>query len=553
MKRWEWACVALILLAQGCILVSLASRTGVTVDEPAHLLSSHLYWHGEDNLHPRDMPPLIKIVGGAVASRLPLPVPRDNRELWASRDEWSIAQEMVWRMSRGQIESWFFRSRLALIPFALLCSLVLWLWARRLFSPGTALFLLALFASSPIVLGHGSLFKNDLAATLGYLLFWLAAWLWWQQPSPGRAAAMGGALLTALTAKLSMLVLVPACALVIVARRLNWKMTAAALALALSVAYAGNLAAWRFETRRLQPGDFRSCLGDDSLPHWICYAAAPFRVIPVAQPMWIGALNLFRANAHPADIYLLGKIYARGHPAYFLVAIAVKIAAPTLVLVVAGIIVIAIRIRRRAVAASDWLWISPPFLYVGLASFSAFALGVRLVLPAIPFLLFFAGVAVDGMKLRLRRTVAAAVLALSLARTVYAYPDYLSYFNLFVGGPSHGIDYLSDSNLDWGQGLPELEKKYREFRIPFLRLFYFGTNNPWAYFNDRQIELLPPPWSPAFRKTTRYQPQPGWYAVSATLLTGQFFERDYQDYFAAFRHRKPAAVAGNSIFIYHIE
>jgi hypothetical protein len=552
-RRWEIVCALAILAAQAATLVSLAKRTGVTVDEPAHLLSSNLYWHGEDNLHPRDMPPLIKIVGGAVTSRLPFPIPRDNQQLWSSRDEWSIAQEMLARMSRDQIETWVFRSRLPLIAFPLLCSLALWIWARRLFPPLPAMIVLALFVSSPIVLGHGALFKNDLSATLGYLLFWFALWRWWQSLSMRSAAAVGGALLVALLAKLSMLVLVPITGIVMAARRPGWRVTVSSIALAFSIAYAGNLAGWQFDTRRLQPGDFETCLADDSLPGWVCYAAAPFRVFPVAQPMWIGSLNLFRANTHAADIYMLGEIYHDGHPAYFLLALAVKMAAPALVLFLMGMTVLAIRAWRRELSARDCLWIIPPFLYVGLASLSAFTLGVRLVLPALPFLLLIAGAGLNALPLKLRHAAAVAALVLSLGRSIYAYPNYLSYFNLFVGGPSRGIKYLSDSNLDWGQDLPALRDKYDEMRIPKLRLFYFGTGNPWAYFNDRQLELIPPPWGPEFIKTNRFIPQPGWYAVSATLLTGQFFAPEYQDYFAFFRDRTPTTTAGNSIFIYHIE
>jgi hypothetical protein len=48
-------------------------------------------------------------------------------------------------------------------------------------------------------------------------------------------------------------------------------------------------------------------------------------------------------------------------------------------------------------------------------------------------------------------------------------------------------------------------------------------------------------------------PEPGYYAISATLLTGQFFSERYRDYFHEFRTRKPIAKAGYSIFVYRID
>ena len=44
--------------------------------------------------------------------------------------------------------------------------------------------------------------------------------------------------------------------------------------------------------------------------------------------------------------------------------------------------------------------------------------------------------------------------------------------------------------------------------------------------------------------------EPGYYAVSAALLSGQFFKPRYHDYYKAFRDRKPFAKCGYSIFLY---
>jgi hypothetical protein len=64
---------------------------------------------------------------------------------------------------------------------------------------------------------------------------------------------------------------------------------------------------------------------------------------------------------------------------------------------------------------------------------------------------------------------------------------------------------------------------------------------------------LPPPWDDSLVQGTRAPIMPGVYAVSVSLLTGQFFQPKYRDFFAYFRGLKPFARAGNSIYIYRVE
>jgi hypothetical protein len=62
------------------------------------------------------------------------------------------------------------------------------------------------------------------------------------------------------------------------------------------------------------------------------------------------------------------------------------------------------------------------------------------------------------------------------------HPFELTYFNVLAGGPLGGRHILSDSNLDWGQGLKGLARLQRaepEFRD--LTLYYFGDTDPAWY------------------------------------------------------------------------
>jgi hypothetical protein len=544
---WEKVLLSVMLTALAVGLGVRAWRVGVTVDEPSHLLSAHLYWLGQDRLQPRDMPPLIKLWGGWVTRFFHVPVPTDHVS-WTTNHEWPISQEMIARMTPDETQQIFFWSRLPMLFFPLATCWLVWYWARQLFSPVVALLLSFAFSLEPTAFAHGAIFKNDLAATLGYALFWYRAWVYWRDPRLINAAWLGGALLIALLAKLSMLILVPCTVLILMMRRSRL----AAATLALLIPYVGCLAAYQFETRLLHPADFAVYASDPAFPAPLIAAAHVFRLIPVASAMWDGTLSLIHSNAGDAPIYLLGELHSNGHWAYFLVALAVKVPATLQVLVVAGLAMLGIRALRRRLTTSDVFLIIPPALYIGLASLSSFQYGIRLILPALPFGLLIAGVAVERW-IAARRTVLVAALFgfLAFRATIgLRYP--MSFFNLWTGGPTHGLEYLADSNIDWGQGLRYLADYVEQMRIPRIRLFYFGNDNPYRFFNPKRLEVLAPPWAPEQARGTRFQPEPGYYAVSATLLPGYFFDQQHRDYFEVFREMEPVGHAGYSIYVYKV-
>jgi hypothetical protein len=108
-------------------------------------------------------------------------------------------------------------------------------------------------------------------------------------------------------------------------------------------------------------------------------------------------------------------------------------------------------------------------------------IGIRHVLPALPFL--FIGIGwVGSVAMQRRRTpvlaLAAAILIGLSAETLHAFPDYVAFFNGFVGGPRAGLALLGDSNLDRGQDLPLLAEWQRHHPDQRLYLSYFGVVEP---------------------------------------------------------------------------
>jgi len=545
-----------ILAGLAAALVWEAWVTGVIIDGPSHLLSAHLYWRGADRLEPGDMPPLIKLAAGWVPGFFHPPVPYDH-PIWATQHEWFISGEMMQKMTGPQIHTLFFFSRLPLLIFPLLTALLVWHWGRLLFGSWVGILLSLLYALEPTALAHGALFKNDLAATFTYFLFWYRAWHFWKEACLRNVVWLAGALLLAVLAKMSMLFLLlvaPAILLLRYATLPGRKLRVAALAMVVLVLipYLGLVTAYQFDVRRLPAAELAAHRADPSLPHTFIWAAHVFRVIPVPARMWKGVVSLFQANDSGNLIYLLGKIYPDGHPLYFVISLALKVPIPIQILALCGAVMVALRLPRKQLEAADVFWLLPGVLYVFLASLSSLQLGVRLVLPALPFGLLLCGPPVAAWIHDRRIAILAGLFTWLVIKSVDAYPNGISFFNRWVGGPERGLLYLADSNVDWGQDLAELADFVNSRGIPRIHLSYFGNDNPYRYFREDQVEIVVPPWGKEWAKGSVYKPEPGFYAISANLIPGQMFGPQYRDYYRAFRNMKPIAKAGYSIHIYYV-
>ena len=154
-----------------------------------------------------------------------------------------------------------------------------------------------------------------------------------------------------------------------------------------------------------------------------------------------------------------------------------------------------------------------------------------------------------------------ASLAWSIINSLSVYPHSLSYFNELVGGPTGGPKHLIHSNVDWGQDLLFLKKwldKHPEARP--LKLAYFG------YFDPKYagIEYSAPevPSVGEGEDPVDAPIPPGWYAVSVNFVQGLPYFSYKGDgtkvsyglkELARFQRLEPVAMAGYSIYIYHVE
>lgn len=537
-RRLELVLMTALLVALFAALAYEAKHTGITADEPSHLLSAALYWRGADTLKPRDMPPLIKIVGGWPSRFVALPDLTADQTAWATQHEWLISQSVLRRMPFEELDRWVFRSRLALTIFPLLTVLLIWKWARELFSARVAITLAALLALEPTALGHGALFKNDHAATFAYLVFAYTAWRYWRSPTFERAAWLALAAVIGVLAKLSLLILPPAAVLLMIRR---WKHVVAAIALM----YALAVAACQFDFRQLSSREVAEIERDARISIPVQVAAHIARVIPVPRLLWDGVVEISRSSATPNPIWFWGGVRLGGHPAYFLVALLLKTPLALQGLLLCALISL---IRVRPPTPDFWFVGIPALMYFTIASLSSLQFGVRLILPVLPFAILMCGFALQRWPLAWSLVAIAGVATSSLA----AFPRGISYLNEAADGPMSALHFFSDSNIDWGQDLPALAEFVRREQVQKISVAYFGNDNI-ARWIPRSAVMLPIPWDATWRGPDHLKPAPGLYAVSACVITGQLFPPAYREYFAYFRNHRPVAVAGGSIFIYLVD
>jgi hypothetical protein len=140
-----------------------------------------------------------------------------------------------------------------------------------------------------------------------------------------------------------------------------------------------------------------------------------------------------------------------------------------------------------------------------------------------------------------------AATAWIVVQTASYYPHFLAYISEY--GPDRDENYtvLADSSLDWGQGLIELSEFMRENGITRVYLSYFGSASPRAYGIDYvpMSSFFPLDNPPAATGAAA----PEWVAISATNLTGTYFNADP---FAKFRESRPNHVIGHNMYLYHL-
>jgi len=483
-SRW-WIPVALLTLFALQSLWFIGTQS-LTYDEPGHIIAGLEAWqHGRFQMW-TDHPPLGRFW-------LMLPIARAHVD---------IAQEQLPRGYRVTVMhpgpewlAWHTRPMNTLLGIAL--GVALWFATRRLFSDGAANIALALFAFTPSLIANFSVTTTD---GVGALFVFLTAWqfvVWRRNPGHTQTVVMGlvlgGLLLAKLYTPPEMLL-----ALVLMLllredggwnrlRNLNWKPALAALGIALLTFWAGYL----FHVSHLTVGNGQVVASFPNRPTktWATKSVAQLNLWIPAGEYVEGFREVAINNRRGRAAWFLGKIYPkRGAPFYYPVAIALKWPTILLLLFFASLVM---GVRKACRSPGDLLIICLfGLVFLAFALQSHFDIGERHILPLYPFALLIAGAIWEhARKHRLAMAIVLLALVLNAADTLRYAPDYLAYFNIFVK-PENSWYLLTDSNLDWGQGLIALRKYEQQHPGEALHLAYFGSVDPSLY-GIRALPLAP--------------------------------------------------------------
>ena len=533
-NRWLVPVVLTVLCAAAFAQAWLSlRRKSLTFDEVTYIPSGYAYVvTGDRRLNP-EHPPLMKLLAGVAI--LPLQPRLDTTHpSWVEPEQWSFGADFF-AGSGVPVETLVTAARIPTVLLLIVVVLAAYGLARALYGPRAGLLAAGLCAFSPNLLAHGRLATNDLGIACFVLLGVLTTLRMATRPTWRNiviaGVALGLAQLTKFTAVL-LLGLVP--------------LWAVALALLSDPGSAAPPPRW---LERIRDPRARR------VAHASAAAAAAVVVSLVVVTLGYGTpgdprpylhgLGVLYDNVHADNpTYFAGAFHPGGVPYYFVAVFLLK--TPT-----AFLALLAVRagdqiVRRDTEPKSAALLLLPVLLWFAVITATAFQFGVRYILPVYPLLFVYASGIVssrvfDGREARLG--VLALVVAFAAA-SLRAHPHYLPYFNLLAGGPERGIDWLDDSNVDWGQDLPLLARWLDERGVTDATVAPMAWYDPGLYgvrgrfvSAPEMLRLLSDPDAP-----------PGVYAASAHLLTrGRFDPSAPVD---PLSDLEPVAVLGHSIWIF---
>jgi len=499
-----------LLLINVFLAVGSARQKSVTVDELGHLPSGLYFLLTGDARYSALNPPLVNALSAIPVlfldlERAPEPPPpsEDVLSFWPNGYHFQ-------EMHRADYLRIFATARWVPILITAGLGALLFFCARELApeAPDIAGLLAAGFVClSPNVLAQSRLVGTDTGTAFFVLL---ALWsLRFMLRNPGIVSSLlcGAALGLAQLAKFYALLLYPTFLVVALAwhalspsprvraRRLL-ACLAGAFAVSLLVLDSGYL--WREVGTSLSDLSLRS-------PSLMGLQGSILGSLPLPLPgAYVRAFDgqLFEVDS-TIPTFLLGESFEGGRWYFYLATLALK--TPIGLFLAFGLALLLSIPRPRL----PWheivlLLVYPVTLFLLLSLADGRQLGGRALLSAVPPVWLWAAVTVARTwPLRWPSAAAGAALFGAFAASVWSYPNYLSYFNAFVGGSDEGYRYASGANIDIGQDLVLLAKYLEAERAESVQLLYFGSVDPALYGIDFEI--------PEGRL------KPGLFAVSVSL------------------------------------
>lgn len=540
MKRsTTWALLAALCACTFVQAFFSMRQKSLTYDELSYIPAGYSYVVTGDFRLNHEQPPMMKLLAGLGMLPLHPDLPTED-ESWVAAGNGHMNTQ--WNFGRAffagadHVERLVLFARLPVVVVTMLLVVGVFLFARDLYGPEAGLLAAALCAFDPNILAHGRLATTDLGLACFTLL---AVWAYWRltrEPTVGRLVLAGTLLGLALLTKFSglfllalyplwglVLPLVPGGVTVPDSRWGQWTRKEVTNRVVYSLLLSGAVVVLAMLVVSLG-------------------YLAPGRVDLYFRDFWAVNVNVnFGFQTYFNGVFHEGRV-----PYYFLAAFLLKTPlALLLLLALRGMT----QIRHREEGWPERIVLfAPVAIWFVIISWKAFQIGLRYVLPVYPFLFVYASgiVASPVFARREIRLAAGALMVWLTASSLATYPHYLPYFNGLAGGPAHGIEWLDDSNVDWGQDVILLREFLEDHDISDAKVTPMGRYGADLY--DVPGEELPP--HEAVALLSNPDPPSGIYAVSVHLLNRAKLSQNLL--VDPLRDLRPMAILGHTIYVFDL-
>jgi 4-amino-4-deoxy-L-arabinose transferase-like glycosyltransferase len=514
-SRIVLAGAVLLLVLMALLADGAARRESATFDEIAHIGAGVSYLQKQDMRMNEEHPPLAKVLAA-----VPLVI-RGVRADY-SQVSWSFSGSGMFKQFLGEwvfghwlIARWndpiatVFWARQPMLFLTLVLGIVLFLFGSRLGDKWGGLLCLCAYATMPVMLAFGPLVLTDMAVTLFVVLTLWAFASMWQSPSRATILRFGLALGGALLSKFSAGLLFFCFPLFILSlrwrpvpeqptgktelrswRRLRWwSLTKGILCAALVVYAVYFVLSWN------EPTDSLGRLGNGMASLFLRRALMP-------PWIYLRGLAIFALTTKP-PAYLLGHTYPHGVWFFFPVVFLLKSPIAFLLLLILALIVgLVAKFRpvRLAVIPEGmelhwravWIFL---MVFTGACILSRFQFSIRHFSVSIVLLILLLAPLPRALN-QLRSSgwptaragawLTVALALASVATAVRAYPYYFPFLNS-LSGDRPAYDLIADSNLDWNQGLLEVESFVRQRGLTHALIDAYGFSDPKVYVPEATL------------------------------------------------------------------
>jgi hypothetical protein len=408
-----------------------------------------------------------------------------------------------------------------------------------------------------------------------FLLFIWRFVVWLERPSIVQSIMLGLCIGLSVATKFTSLVFIPAAALALIAARMLWERgqdqnpwkawgirTLKVLLISAPLAAITIWAAYRFSFGMLSEMPQHLCgwpVYGPEVPGLRGTIANALVDVRLPAPEFLhGILVLLAHNQAGHWAYAFGEVSLTGFWYFYPLALLVKTPLAFITLFALGFSWFLVKRLK-----TDW-WVpgvyGATFLILLALTQSQVNIGLRhaLAVYALAAVVTATSLAsgvrtLEGAKRRYAGLLIGALLVWQVSTTAAAFPNFLTYFNLIAGDEPGEI--LVDSDIDWGQGVFQLEEFFSQHEADVVRIAYFGS----ARICDHDLPRL---WNLPIGRRVK-----GWVVISefyyreaASFLMKEpcepsmlYLDEPGSGWYSWLQDYEPMAVLGRSIRVYYIE